>query len=291
MKNSNDWVRKNNRDGALPGSTRLKNRIRDLLVHHRQRITPTDLALVLRQREPGATRAQVMSAVREMVAARQLIYSAHFSITHLEWNHNRTMRVSDRIAIRADGPEPAQKGGCAGVALLNGAAFGRGDHPTTRLALRGVDYAVGCLGAGPRGQGVMAVDVGTGSGVLAIAAVRLGVQRAVGIDIDPAACYEALRNVRANGLQDRITIVAGSLESVSRNGFGLLMANLRPPTLSALMPEMAAVSRAGACWVLSGFRPLEANRLKCRLPVDCRVVRETRAQNWACMVVRRDGAA
>lgn len=54
----------------MPDSTHLKDRIRDLLVHHRQRITPTDLAFVLRQREPGNTRAQIMSAVREMVVRR-----------------------------------------------------------------------------------------------------------------------------------------------------------------------------------------------------------------------------
>lgn len=264
----------------------LKGYIRCLLNDHRQRITPSDLIHAVRTDLAGVSRDHIKAVVRELIESRHLIYTTHFAVAHLEWNHTQPSGPSGGVIIPADGNSGSDKGRTGPcITLMPGAAFGQGDHPTTRLALRAIDYAArrlkAILGATP----VAALDVGTGSGVLAIAAVHLVAQYAIGVDTDPLACYEAVRNVEANHQQHRIVIAEGSLDAVSRKRFSLVMANLRPPTLCALLPELRKVSRPPAFWVLSGGRTSEIERTRGRLPVECPVVWEEAAQNWTALVV------
>ncbi len=267
----------------------LKQHVRDLLSGKDLRITPSELIRLLRVRLPEINSAQAKTAIRRMVDDRALVYTNHFSISHLELNRLDSVRVSEGIVLRSIpahcvvGPKQDE------IILSSGSAFGRGDHPTTRLALRGLDRAVGRLNERHNERTFAALDVGTGSGVLAIAAVMLGACRAIGLDTDPVACYEAQRNVRINGFTDSIAIVAGSMDAVKSGKFDLVMANLRPPTLSALMPQLEAVSSTGSLWVLSGFRPSESAALISRLPTGFTVMWHEMEQDWSVLGVGRAG--
>jgi ribosomal protein L11 methyltransferase len=210
----------------------------------------------------------------------------------LELNRLGVTQVSDRIALRSAAASPISKSKMIEIVLSSGAAFGRGDHPTTRLALRGLDRIVHHLQS-DRGckndRSYTALDVGTGSGVLAMAAVMLGACRAIGLDTDPVACYEAQGNLRINELHGRLAIVAGSLDVVKRGQFDLVMANLRPPTLCALMPQLEDISSALSFWVLSGFRPSETGALVACLPDGFSVLWDETEQDWAVLGVGRTG--
>jgi ribosomal protein L11 methyltransferase len=128
-----------------------------------------------------------------------------------------------------------------------------GRHPTTRLALRGIEFALSREGAARRAAGSSVLDIGTGSGVLAIAAVRLGIETGVGLDIDPCAVVEAAQNVSLNGLTGRIEIAKRGLECIDAV-FSLVVANLRRPTLERLAATLSALTMPGGALVLSGVQ-------------------------------------
>ena len=114
--------------------------------------------------------------------------------------------------------------------LVDAAAFGTGLHPTTTLCLEALDEAVQT--AAPDAV----LDVGTGSGVLALAALRLGVPRALGIDIDDEALRVAAENARINAVEGRLQLTRGGPEAVT-GSWPLVLANV----LAAPLIEMAPV--------------------------------------------------
>jgi ribosomal protein L11 methyltransferase len=152
----------------------------------------------------------------------------------------RAIRVG-RIDIR-----PAGGGPSGGLQLIDSRAFGSGLHPTTALCLEALDEVVST--AWP----ASVLDVGTGSGVLALAALTLGVPRATGIDIDADALRAAAANARINGLEDRLQLRPGGPEAVAGT-WPLVLANVLAAPLIEMAP--ALVRRIGhhGRLVLSGI--------------------------------------
>lgn len=122
-------------------------------------------------------------------------------------------------------------------------SFGTGYHETTRLMLRLLERRL------PAGARVL--DVGTGTGILAIASVRLGAASAVGTDNDEWAVENARENVRLNGVADRVEIAAGTLPGGPRPD--LLCANLTLNDLRSLLPDFRAILRPGGILLASGL--------------------------------------
>jgi ribosomal protein L11 methyltransferase len=130
--------------------------------------------------------------------------------------------------------------------LIDAAAFGTGLHPTTALCLEALreELAVAVPDA--------VLDVGTGSGVLALAALMMGVPRALGIDVDAAALDVARRNARLNGVGERVELALGGPEAVS-GAWPLIAANVLAAPLIEMAPSL--VQRLGhhGLLVLSGI--------------------------------------
>ena len=97
------------------------------------------------------------------------------------------------------------------------------------------------------------LDIGTGTGVLAIAAVLLGIESGLGIDIDPCALSEAKENIRLNGLEERIGISVQAVEDVEQT-FTLIAANLRSPTLRRLSVKIRRLLDSPGALVIAGIR-------------------------------------
>ena len=130
------------------------------------------------------------------------------------------------------------------VSIRPALGFGSGHHPSTRLALRGlqqVDLA-----------GRHVLDLGTGSGVLAIAAVKLGARRATGVDRDPDAVASAREGVAANGVADRVEIRRQAVADVEPAGASVVVANLTGAALIRLAPIVARLVEPGGPLILSG---------------------------------------
>ena len=140
-----------------------------------------------------------------------------------------------------------------------GLAFGTGHHPTTQMVLEELERL------SPAGMRVL--DVGTGSGVLSIAAVRLGAMKVTALDVDPTAVRMARRAIRANKVADRVSLGRGSLPHslAPADAFHLALANISAKVISNLAPEILRCLGPGGILVTGGFLDKQEEQVAQRL--------------------------
>jgi ribosomal protein L11 methyltransferase len=162
--------------------------------------------------------------------------------------HFPVLRVGRRIVIQPTWLEHAAQTGDVVIDLDPGMAFGTGLHPTTRLCLALTERAAdrGALG------GARVLDVGCGSGILAIAAAKLGAASVLGVDVDPIAVEATTANAAANNLSDRIGARDGSLPS-GEPAHDVVLANLIATVLIDLAAALRDELRPGGVLVASGI--------------------------------------
>ena len=138
-----------------------------------------------------------------------------------------------------------------------GRAFGSGSHPSTGLAIAALEDR---LTPGDR-----VLDVGTGSGVLAVAACRLGARLVLGIDLDPEALAAAPRNAVLNDVGGRVDVAATPLATIDET-FDIVLANIGLGVLLELAPDLERLVRPGGWLVLSGLLEPQADAVVAALP-------------------------
>ncbi len=160
-----------------------------------------------------------------------------------EWLRDfRPMRFGRRLWI-CPGGQAAPDPDALVLELDPGLAFGTGTHPTTALCLEWLDAA------GVAGQTVL--DFGCGSGVLALAALRLGAAAACAVDIDPQALLAARENARRNALDSRLTVMPA--DALGAGTWNIVLANILAGPLVDLAPRLAQATRPGGGIVLAGL--------------------------------------
>jgi ribosomal protein L11 methyltransferase len=125
-------------------------------------------------------------------------------------------------------------------------AFGTGTHPTTQLCLRSLETHV------PAHDAPLVFDVGTGSGILAVAAVKLGARHVEACDTDPVAVAATLENAELNGVAESIRCYAGGIETIEGEA-DVLVVNILAEVVAELAAEIAARVRAGGDVIASGI--------------------------------------
>ena len=166
-----------------------------------------------------------------------------------EWKrHFPVLRVGRRLVIRPTWREHEAAPDDVVLDLDPGMAFGTGLHPTTRLCLAALERLAD-RGAIDRRR---VLDVGCGSGILAIGAVRLGAASALGVDTDPLAVEATMANARRNRLGRRITACAGSLPS-GKGQFDVVLANLIASLLVRLASDLRDELAPGGTLLASGI--------------------------------------
>lgn len=212
---------------------------------------PHEIERRLRQRYP---RDLIRHTLRHLILAGELAYASLHGRQVLEPSMDRRIQISPHIALA---PEHHGAGSCGmTVRLRRGASFGTGQHPSTRLALNLMDDVFHDDGKARADRFPRVLDIGAGSGVLAIAALLLGAGAATATDIDPCALYEAKQNAEINGVSDRIGVVDIPIEAMAPS-FDLILANLRPPTLHRILPEIVRLCHPKGGVVCSGMRSEE----------------------------------
>jgi ribosomal protein L11 methyltransferase len=233
----------------------VKQAVRETIRDADTRLTLLDIERRLSRHCRGDRRA-VRSAVKELVDQRELMYVSDFGHTFIEASIHKPIRVTSTIVLKPRECTAEQNAGDIVVSLCYGTSFGSGRHPTTRLCLKGLEYLQRNESGPWRGEKTRALDIGTGSGVLIITALKMGIASGVGIDIDPCAISEARGNVADNGLSERITISSKPFETVEE-AFNLILANLRLPTLKSFLPQMVDRITPGGSMLLSGIKSEE----------------------------------
>ena len=241
------------------------------------RLTDEGLGAVADPSQPATVRAYLPA--RDPRAAREAVATADRALGHLgafglreigelattvvhesDWatawkRHVRVMRIGRRIVIRPTWRRHRRAPDDVVIAMDPGMAFGTGLHPTTRLCLAGIERWAddGLLAHGAARDGrARLLDVGCGSGVLAVAAGLLGAGELIGVDTDPLAIEATLANARRNRLARRVRAWQGSVPS-GAGPFDLVAANLIASVLISLASGLRDELRPGGRLLASGI--------------------------------------
>lgn len=199
-------------------------------------------------------------------------WKAYFDVT----------RVTDRIVIQPRWKAYTPDARDIVIQLDPGMAFGTGTHPTTTMCLDCLDRFVK--------PGDTFLDVGTGSGILMAAALKLGASRALGIDTDAAAVSIARENLAFNGLDpDRYSLSCTSLDRTPAQTWDLVAANIIAQVIVAILPELARRLSSTSLAVLAGIIRDRRAQVMDALPAHglC-VVHESAKDEWVTLVVKRN---
>lgn len=196
--------------------------------------------------------------------------------------HYQPVRVGKRVVVRPPwrdfDPEPED----IVVTLDPGMAFGTGTHPTTRLCMQALEEEI------KPGQRVL--DVGTGSGVLAIAALKLGAASVDAVDIEPVSVRAALENRDRNGVREGLRIETGSvgLGEPFEGHYDLVLANIIARILIELADGIVAHVAPGGTLILSGIIETQVDGVRdCFGAHGLEFVSSSRQEDWIAMVYRR----
>jgi ribosomal protein L11 methyltransferase len=203
-------------------------------------------------------------------------WKAHFPVLH----------VGRRLVIRPTWRRYRPRPGDVVLALDPGMAFGTGLHPTTRLSLLALE---GLADAGLLRPGTTVLDLGSGSGILAIAAAKLGAARVLALDVDPIAVEATTANARRNRLARRIEARRGTLPSGAAP-FDVVLANLVASVLVELAPLLAAELVPGGRLVTSGIVVERAGEVEAAFAAAGLLLERRLAEgDWLALLARRPG--
>jgi ribosomal protein L11 methyltransferase len=200
---------------------------------------------------------EVGRILREHPQAR-LIDSCRMPYDQWQGTLSASQRIgSFRISLPWEPPGAPEDSGAIDILLDPGLVFGAGAHPTTRDCLAAIELAA----AGRAAR--TAIDLGTGTGVLALAAARIGSARVAAVDLNALAVRTAARNAALNGLSQNILVLQGRAEEMVDCPADLLIANIHAAVMLRLMS--AAGFRAKRQVILSGLMRSEAKEVRRRL--------------------------
>ncbi len=254
----------------LPGQTPTwtRTRLSALFADMPARSADTDESTNLRRR-----------LARRIGIDPQRIYMS--KLTERDWSNEwraafAPMCFGERLWICQDGETPDGDGSLV-VNLDPGLAFGTGNHPSTALCLEWL--------ARQDLVGRSVIDYGCGSGILALAAARLGARPVLATDIDGQALQATSDNAQQNGLQNSIRVISpGQLAGVETD---ILVANILANPLKELAPDFAALVRAGGRIALAGLLQEQVNGVQQAFSQSFDMAQTGRRGDWALLAGRR----
>lgn len=192
-------------------------------------------------------------------------------------------QVGRRLLIRPSWETVAPAPGQQVIVIDPQMAFGTGEHVTTQFCLRALEEAVR--------KNDLILDVGTGSGILSIAAAKLGAKKVLGLDIDPRAIATARENARVNGVSHRVNFSCSPLDHrVSSKSFHRVVANINSEVLLPLLSELRRVLKSKGYLILSGFLAKEEATLRRGLPESgLRLCRLEHQGDWISVLGQSQG--
>jgi ribosomal protein L11 methyltransferase len=197
-------------------------------------------------------------------------------------SHFSLLRVGRDIVIKPPWIPYSPRKADLVIELDPGMAFGTGHHPTTRMGLEALEDFVKA--------GTHVLDVGAGSGILSIAAAKLGAGPVLGLDVDPTALKVARKSLRANSVQDKVTLVHGSLPhpKITPSSCGLLVANISAKVVQDLATHMCAAVNSGGHIITAGYLDSqEAAVAETFNTLGLSLARRSVTDDWVSLVFRK----
>lgn len=267
----------------------MKQQILNLIEQSEKKLSQSAIENILSS-ELRVTRKAIRTALTGLVSDSELEYTYIFGASYVEKSFSRPVRIASSVVVKPCNMTYPARDTNVIIDIYPGASFGSGDHPTTRLSVQGIEYALKDQNLISDFKGTTMLDIGTGSGILAIAALKFGIQTGIGLDTDPCAVSEAKKNAQINGLAGRLRISDAS--EPMAGPFSLITANLRFPDIMTLFPVIADNACANAPVILSGIRPEEIESVLARYTKDCfQCLMTSEEKNWSCLVLQKKKAS
>ncbi len=240
--------------------------------------------------EVAARRRQIEEALWHLGQIAPIPEPTFRTVAESDWanawkEHYHVVHLGERFVIKPSWREYTAKPDEIMIELDPGMAFGTGLHPTTQMCLAAIEKYLQ-----PR---LVALDLGTGSGILAIGAAKLGAGSIVAIDNDPVAVKAAAENVKANGVDAIVQVGLGSLEQAAANNatYDLIIVNILARVIIQLCEEgLGRVVRSGGRAIFAGLIDTQEYGVREALVSQgLRVIDRLQEKDWVCLIAQREG--
>lgn len=188
------------------------------------------------------------------------------------------IEVGEKILIRPTWRDKYDPKDRVVLNLDPGLAFGTGTHETTRLCLQAVEKYTNA--------DTTILDVGCGSGILAVASLLLGAKSAVGVDIDETAVKTAKENAQLNGVQDKFTVLAGNLTDKVQGKFTLVAANIVADAIIMLSKDIKNFMYDDSVYIMSGIIDTRVDDVLNAIEDTFEVTEKLLENGWCCLVAK-----
>ena len=266
-------------------NTALKQMILDLISDSDKKLSQSAIESLLSS-QCATKRKTVRKALIELISEQELEYTYVFGTSYVEKSFNRPVRISSSIIVKPYNHTFNPTDSDIVINIFPGVSFGSGEHPTTRLCVQGIEYAVREKKLIRDFSHSTVFDIGTGSGILAIAALKFGIETGIGTDTDLCSISEAKKNAQINDLENRLQTLTPSEQTDGI--YSLITANLRFPDIMRLFPVISKSAEPGTPVVLSGIRPDEVNAVIYRYTQKTfKCLRTSEEKKWSCLVLQK----
>ncbi len=234
--------------------------------------------------EEGNNPAEAVSFISERLNAEKITHRIETDgVSSDDWQDKwkaffKPQAIGERLFVRPIWIDDYHSGDRAVLNIEPGAAFGTGTHETTRLCLETLDKIIK--------DGDTVLDIGCGSGILAIASMLLGAKEGFGVDIDPLAVKTAKDNGLMNNLKEpELTFVCGDLADKVTKKYDVVVANIVADIIILFSTQVKAFMKPGARFIASGIIDTRADEVCVALQSAGLVLKERIEENgWVCLV-------
>jgi ribosomal protein L11 methyltransferase len=231
--------------------------------------------------------AEALEFLKARLEAENIPFEAEtIGVNDKDWNENwkkyfKPIEVGSRLAVVPSWEEYDNKDNRTILSIDPGAAFGTGTHATTSLCLALLENYIA--------DGDKMLDIGTGSGILAIASCLLGADSAVGVDIDAQSVKTAKENAEINQMGDKVTYIEGDLCDKIDGKFDIVCANIVADVIISLTDYVEKFMHEDSLFICSGIIDIREDDVLKALSVNgFTVVDECECENWRAFAVRKD---
>lgn len=202
-----------------------------------------------------------------------------------DWNENwkkyfKAFEVGERLAVCPSWEQYDNRENRTVISLDPGAAFGTGTHATTSLCLEVLENNVI--------ESTTVLDIGTGSGILAIAANLLGAKSAIGVDIDAQSVKTAVQNAEINGVSDKTEFIVGDLADKISGKYDIVCANIVADVVMRLFDNVANYMKDDGILIVSGIIDIRADEVeKSATEHGFKIEKSLTREEWHCYVLTK----
>ena len=188
------------------------------------------------------------------------------------------IEIGEKLLIRPVWRDDYDPKGRTVLHLEPGIAFGTGTHETTRLCLEALEKYVN--------DGATVLDVGCGSGILAVASLLPGAKNAIGIDIDELAVKASVENAERNGVSERYTAIHGNLADEVTGTYDIITANIVADAIIMLSGDIEKHMHKDTVYIMSGIIDSRLEDVLSALPKTLKIIETRTDKGWYCLVAK-----